>query len=99
MHDMHRLFALPLALLGLIGIGLFWRFRPDCRRPDDLAAAAARDNSADYVRGFRDGWKSIPGSGAPPAIPLYANVWFLLFGRTFYDAGYSRGRTAARKSH
>jgi len=52
-------------------------------------------NSDAYASGYRDGWKSVPGSGTPPPVPGYVNPHFLIEGKSVYESGYEHGRTAA----
>jgi hypothetical protein len=56
------------------------------------------DSSQDLVEAFRkgyhDGWTSVSGSGAAPSIPM-VSAHFLIEGKSRYESGYERGRTAA----
>ena len=55
----------------------------------------SQTNSDAYIRGYKDGWQSVPRSGAPPEIPGFVSPNFLLEGKSHYESGYVRGRTAA----
>jgi len=50
-----------------------------------------------YVQGYKDGWQSVPGSGAAPPVLGFVNH-FLIAGKSVYESGYERGREAAAKS-
>jgi hypothetical protein len=50
-----------------------------------------------YTQGYKDGWQSVPGSGARPPVISYVNPQFLIEGKSIYESGYERGRTAARR--
>jgi hypothetical protein len=56
---------------------------------------STEDNSDAYVKGFKDGWQSIPGSGPPPQISSFVSPHFLIEGKSHYESGYQRGRAAA----
>jgi hypothetical protein len=48
-----------------------------------------------YRQGYTDGWQSVPGSGTPPPVLGFVNAQFLIEGKSVYESGYERGRTAA----
>lgn len=52
----------------------------------------------EYLRGFTDGWRSVPNSGEPPPMISYVTIEVLAFADTYYDAGYLRGREGAERS-
>jgi hypothetical protein len=52
-------------------------------------------NSEAYIKGYKDGWRSVPRSGPPPQIPGFVSPHFLLEGKSPYESGYQRGRAAA----
>ena len=52
-------------------------------------------NSDAYIKGYKDGWQSVPRSGPPPQVPGFVAPQFLLEGKSHYESGYERGRTAA----
>jgi hypothetical protein len=48
-----------------------------------------------YTHGYKDGWRSVSGSGQPPPVLGFVNAQFLIEGKSVYEAGYERGRAAA----
>ena len=48
-----------------------------------------------YTQGYKDGWQSVPGSGLPPPVLGFVNPHFLIEGKSVYESGYERGRSAA----
>jgi len=56
---------------------------------------SAQANSDAYRQGYQDGWRSVPGSGSPPQVLGFVNPHFLIEGKSVYESGYERGRTAA----
>jgi hypothetical protein len=48
-----------------------------------------------YTNGYKDGWQSVPGSGEAPPVLGLVNPHFLIEGKSVYESGYERGRTAA----
>jgi hypothetical protein len=62
--------TLAIAVVILLAFGGFLLFRPRI-----ATAEPERDGQPanEYVRGFRDGWRSVHNSGEPPSMVPYVN--------------------------
>jgi hypothetical protein len=56
---------------------------------------SSQTNSEAYAKGYQDGWTSVPEAGPPPPVMGFVSLQFLIEGKSFYDSGFERGRTAA----